>query len=129
MKKDAIKDYIKVKFICPIFHDDIYLMTGNKDAANKFCSGLDLTDKHRGKCAEMADDSSKLPGGFLVWVDKNENFYTMVHETLHLAKTVFEYHGVPFNQENDEFIASYQNYWVRKFWITMSKGKTNGKRK
>ncbi len=123
------KDYLKVKFVCPIFKDDVWLMTGNPKAAEAFCKGLKLTKAHRGKCVDLADDKDELPSGFLIWIDSSENFYTMVHETLHLVRTVFEYHGVPFNQENDEFIASYQNYWVRKFWNTMSKGKTNGKRK
>jgi len=128
-KKVKKKEYLKVRYVCPLFNDDIYLMTGDQDAAENFCKGLELTDKHRGKTAEIADKGSLLPGGFLVWVDSRQNYYTMVHETLHLARIIMEYHGVPFNAENDEFIATYQTYWVKKFWHTMSKGKDNGKSK
>ncbi|GAI51578.1 unnamed protein product [marine sediment metagenome] len=45
----------------------------------------------------------------------------MVHETLHLVVRIFEQGGIPFNSENEEIIAYYQNYWIGKFWDKMSK--------
>ncbi|MHA1402007.1 MAG: hypothetical protein ACTSQE_16790 [Candidatus Heimdallarchaeaceae archaeon] len=96
------------------------MIIGDKEIAKKFCDGLDLTSRHNGKCAEIKDKINGI-SGFLVWIDKPENYYTIVHECLHLTKIIFMYHGVPFNSENDEFIAYYQNYWVRKFWHKMSK--------
>ena len=115
------------RFTCPIFCDDIYLLIGDKDKANAFCNELDLTDKHLGKCAEMVDAESEIPSGFMIWVRSAELYYTLVHECLHLTNKIFGNHGVPFNETNDEIIAYYQNYWIRKFWYSMSKEINKGK--
>ena len=129
-------DKTRFKLRCPLFNDDIYLLVGSKEKANAFCKDLNLTDKHLGKTAEIADTNSMLPEGFLIWVKEPGMYHTMVHECIHLVNKIFQYHGIPFNSENDEIIAYYQNYWVKKFWHIMgnlieckTEGKTNGSNK
>ena len=112
---------MKYKFTCPIFDDEIYLIVGNSSEAKKFVKGFEVTDKHNGKCVEIEDVKSETACGFLVWVNRSDNYYTMVHECLHLVNMIFKFHGIPFTSDNDEIIAYYQNYWVRKFWNKMSK--------
>jgi len=120
MKKTKKKHRTRFKFICPIFQDEIFLFIGEKEKAEQFCGGLNLTTNHRGKVVEMFN-SDETRTGFLVWVDCFKNYHTMVHETLHLTGLIFKFHGVPFTADNEEMIAYYQNYWVRKFWHKMSK--------
>jgi hypothetical protein len=50
---------------------------------------------------------------FLVWSEKHDDMYTIMHEVVHLIKKIFEYTGAKF--EDDETIARYQEFWVRKF--------------
>ena len=116
---------MKYKFICPIFDCDVHLIIGDKSEALKFCD-LELTNNHVGKCIEIYDKKTKKSLGYLVWVKDKKNFYIMVHETVHLTKQIFETHNIPFTPENDELIAYYQNYWIRRFWKVMSK--TKGKK-
>lgn len=58
---------------------------------------------------------------YLVWVRRKDDFYCLLHETLHLAKEVFGDRGIPFDNKNDEMIAYYQEYWFKKFWRLMNK--------
>jgi len=111
---------MKYKFICPIFRDEVFLFIGDIDKAKKFCKGLEISPNHTGKCSEIQDKETKVEG-FLVWIDEPKNYNTMVHECLHLVSYIFKMHNIPFNETNDEIIAYYQNYWVRKFWNKMSK--------
>lgn len=136
IQKKKKTEKIKYHFNCPIFNDDIYLFIGSKEKANAFCRDLNITDKHLGKTAEIADTNSLLPEGFLVWVKEPEMYYTIVHECLHLTRLIFAYHGVPFNETNDEVMAYYQEFWVEKFWHIMGnlieckkKGATNASNK
>ena len=72
---------MKYKFICPIFEDEICLLIGGKSEADKFCSGLELTNNHRGKCTEIKDKSDDTMG-YLVWIKEPQLYQIMVHETV-----------------------------------------------
>ena len=111
---------MKYKFICPIFRDEIFLFTADIEKLNKFCPEIEIATNQNGAFYEIRNKSTDVTG-LLVWVDKSDNYNTMVHECLHLVRAVFKNHGVPFNSKNDEIIAYYQNYWVRTFWHKMSK--------
>jgi hypothetical protein len=52
---------------------------------------------------------------FLVWSEKNDDIFTIMHETLHLVVKIFGYTGAAFSGDNEETIARYQEFWVRKF--------------
>ena len=56
------------------------------------------------------------------WYKEDKIDYdSMIHETVHLVRRIFDKKGIPFNSNNDEMIAYYQNYWIKKFWDKMSK--------
>jgi hypothetical protein len=114
---------MKFKFDCPIFRIDVFLVIGKRKEAESFCNDLKeygLDDDCAGGVWEIEDKDTKNKS-FLVWVDGMNQYHNMVHETLHLTRKIFGMHGVEFNSDNDEIIAYYQNYWVRKFWNKMSK--------
>lgn len=65
-----------------------------------------------------------MDGEYPVYVMKLSNkndFYGLVHESLHLVKSIFRDRQIPFTPENDETIAYYQSWWVRKLWHEMHK--------
>ena len=110
------------RFKCPIFGVSVILVTGDKKQLNKVAklSG-DECEYHDAECSTLLDDDD-IVKGFLVWILVPDDYYAMVHETMHLVKRIFKVIGIPFNSDNDEVMAYYQNYWVRKFWNKMSKG-------
>lgn len=57
---------------------------------------------------------------FLVWIKSLKDFYTMSHETAHLAIRIFEDRKVPINDQTTEAFAYYQEFWNRSFWRMMS---------
>lgn len=117
---------MKYKFICPIFQIKVYLVIGDKKQLKSFhCYEEDYHDAecHNIEVEEINSDGSEgiKNRHLLVWIKENEDYHGMVHETVHLVKRIFEIMGIPFNDNNDEIIAYYQNYWVRKFWHKMGK--------
>ena len=110
---------MKYKFICPIFRLEVRLYVGENEnprlnddlLSGGCCSALTHTVVRKNNVLNY----------FVVWVQKADGYGDMVHETLHLTKRIFDLANVPFNSDNDEIIAYYQNYWVRIFWHKMSK--------
>lgn len=107
---------MKYKFICPLFRIEVRLLVGDKKKLkvdwlyeNCYCAITSTVTKDNGVLEYIT-----------VWVEKANDYNSMVHETVHLTKRIFEMMGIPFNETNDEIIAYYQNYWVRKFWNKMS---------
>lgn len=60
---------------------------------------------------------------YVILLEDNKDYYTLAHECLHLVKRVFEDRGIPFNSKNDEMIAYYQTYWIKRIWRSMPKRK------
>ena len=101
---------MKYKFICPIFRIEVWLCMGNKEKDEGYSASVGTVTKDSGDIDHIT-----------VWIEKPDNYNDMVHETIYLTKRIFEIVSIPFTAENDEIIAYYQNYWVRKFWNKMSK--------
>ena len=111
---------MKYKFKCPLTSIPITLILGNKNQIQNIVSDSVKDNCHDAETCTLVDDED-IVQGILVWVEDKEAFYSMVHETVHLVKSIFEITGIPFTSDNDEIIAYYQNYWIRKFWNKMSK--------
>ena len=105
---------MKYKLICPLFQVKVLLVSGDKKQLEKFVDDFG-DNEHDAECHTIYDKASKIDG-FLVWIKDPMDYNGIVHETMHLIKRIFECMGIPFNLENDEIMAYYQNYWVRKFW-------------
>jgi len=116
---------MKYKFTCPLFRIKVYLVTGDKKQLKAFhCYEVDFHDAetHSVEVEHINADGSVesiKSSWLLVWINESNNYHAMVHETLHLTKRIFGIMGISFDESNDEMIAYYQNYWVRKFWHKM----------
>ena len=117
--KKVKKQKTKFKFICPIFRQEIRFILGD---IKQLKNVPDLIDYKNliAFCHTVLDEGGNVDY-FLVWVAESVDYNSMVHETVHLVKRMFTAVNIPFNSDNDEIIAYYQNYWVRKFWNKMSK--------
>jgi hypothetical protein len=60
---------------------------------------------------------------FLIVVYNVDDFYTLSHELIHLVRNVFAQRKLNFDSDNDEAIAYYHEYWLRRFWRLMDKKK------
>lgn len=80
------------------------------------CSGLEgaviLVDKQI-KAGKVRD--------YIVWIEKPNAFYTLMHESIHLVKHIFRDRGIPFTDWNDEIIAYYHAHFFKKMWHICSK--------
>ena len=110
----------KFKFICPIFRVEVILYLGDKKQLKVYSLDYSINKDSLAECL-LYSDKDDTPLGLVVWVKDEVDYYSMVHETLHLVKRIFELKNIPFDSENDEMIAYYQGYWVRKFWNKMGK--------
>lgn len=113
----------------PVFRAILYFIW---DATHTEASQY-LWDKHRIKhdlngmdgiylYAEGTDkNGNSLGGEHFIWINGKDNYYTLTHECLHLVKGVCEALSIPFDKDNDELVAYYQEYWVRRLWRVVSK--------
>ena len=113
------KQKTKFKFICPIFRIEVILILGDKKQLVNIVGNYEPKEHHNAECILKKDGN--LVTGIFVWVEERDDYFSIVHETIHLARIVFQVMNIPFNSDNEEIIAYYQNYWVRKFWNKMSK--------
>ena len=58
---------------------------------------------------------------YIIWLEKGKDFYSLVHECIHLVKHIFVNRGIKFDANNDEQIAYYHEYWVKQFWHAIGK--------
>lgn len=106
MKKKLLTD--------DVFIVDVYAITGTREEAQKFLDkeGVKQTLGGVGCCYALPDNK-----GFVVWLMHPDDFYVLMHETLHLVTAAFEAKGINVNLANEEeVIAYYQSYWFRKLW-------------
>jgi len=120
MKKTKKKQQTRFKFLCPLFGVEVILHLGDKKQIKEHSLDLEINKSHLAECILYSDEDDN-PIDLTIWVKDKTDFYSMVHETLHLVKQIFGMKNIPFNSDNDELIAYYQGYWVRKFWNKMSK--------
>ena len=89
------------------FYDKLYLAT----VELKIQRGKDHFSCYV-ESIECDDGSIK----YVVSMDNKEDFYSLLHECLHLVKQIFLDRHIPFTAENDEAIAYYQEWWFKKLW-------------
>ena len=110
------------KFYCPLTQIGVHFLIGSQKDAQKFAKGLELGDYAAGCTVKIEKKEKKeTTRSFLIWVDGNDMLCDIPHESLHLTKMIFDMYGFPFDSENDEIIAYYQGYWIRKFWNIVNK--------
>lgn len=80
------------------------------DSLNGSVTVLDITEKNGGVYRE-----------YLVNVEKKKDFYTLLHETVHLVGQILDDRMIPIRKENDEIFAYYQTYWFKTLWRFMNK--------
>lgn len=106
MKKKVLSD--------DVFIVDVYAITGTREEAQAFLNknGVEKILGGDGCCYTLPENK-----GFVLWVMHPNDFYVLMHETLHLVVAIFEAKGINVNLANEEeVIAYYQSFWFRKLW-------------
>ena len=117
------KQKTKFNFVCPIFKVDVCLNLGeiNKEKPPKIFNAEYIPKEDSlAECTIITNDNG-VELAYHVWIKDKTDYHSMVHETVHLVEYILKKKNIPFSSENQELIAYYQNYWVRKFWNKMGK--------
>ncbi len=97
-----------------VFIVDCYAICGTREEAQEFLNKkkVDYTLGGNGCCLALPNNE-----GFVLWLEHSDDFYVLMHETLHLVVGAFEAKGINVNLANEEeVVAYYQAYWFRKLW-------------
>ena len=86
---------------------------------------LDKTEdrKHSGETmnVDRINKDGSVYKEYRVCLEDKKDFYTLLHETVHLVEKIFTDRGIPFTSENSEIIAYYQTYWFKQIWRKINK--------
>lgn len=121
----------KKYFYEPIFQTTVLFMTETKPEQikeylkkKKYEQNLeeDFYDKTAGSVTVLEDIDKKGVKTilYLLVCEDKKGFYTLIHETHHLATRIMENVGVPVNEHNDEIAAYLQTYYFKLFWRYMN---------
>lgn len=121
---------MKVKsFYDPVFRVNVLFMTDSTPSEidkwlkrNRNACSTEGYDTTAGSVSFLDEETKK--GGktreYLVIVEDKKGFYTLLHETNHLATHILHDRMIPIQQDNDEVRAYIQEYWFRTLWRFMN---------
>jgi len=115
---------MKKKLYDPVFIADVILITGDWNDIKMHGQMLNPDGALLSGSVSVIETKNKLgqiQREYLIHIEDPKDFYTLLHETVHLVKTIFTDRGIPFTVENDEMIAYYQSFWFKKLWRILSK--------
>lgn len=112
MEKPFFKTYYD-----PLYFAFVEVMVCSRDDANAYFKkkkyNISVEEYHAGTTVSLVKDGKTK---YLIWMMDHYTFYALVHELIHLTRWIFINAGVPFGPDNDEGIAYYQGYWLKKIW-------------
>lgn len=117
----------------PVFLADVWFLYGgtveevkNWYKKKKITSDFDPKLQGYVELLDFTKDDGTVERSYILRIEEND-FYTLSHECLHLVRHILTDRGVPFRPENDEVIAYYQGYWLKRLWrLTNKKKGKNG---
>lgn len=78
---------------------------------------------------DETDGKGRRTREYMVVVEDRKSFYTLLHETHHLANHILNDRGIGINNENDEISSYVQTYWFKTLWRFMNNKKVTLKNK
>lgn len=70
---------------------------------------------------DKTDHLGRQTREYLVIVEGKKDFYTLLHETIHLVHHILSDRMIPVNEKNTEIIAYLSEYWFRTLWRFMGR--------
>lgn len=121
------------KLHCDIYGADVWLVVGSEDLAifykRRKVSGETLTpDRLQGfvQNVDVVKNEDVTFRDYLIYLEDKDNFYTLLHETVHLVNHILRDRNAHYDWYKDEVFAYYQTYWVKKLWRAVdTKGKND----
>ena len=110
------------KLYDPVFLADVTFLYGGSISDltswyNKKKITSDCDPKLQGY-VELLDYTKKdktVERSYIIRIEEKD-FYTLSHECIHLVRHILDDRGIPFSPQNDEVIAYYHNYWLKRLW-------------
>ena len=119
MKKPKLKHH----FTCPLYNFKVILILKDRKLLEDKYDLVDAEIKNRPDLDNKwykGELWTTRTGVYIVWIEHVDDFYTMIHECLHLAVKILTSVDIEVSERNDEVLAHYQGYWCRKFWHVMA---------
>jgi len=110
------------------FIAEVYLVTG--DDLEKYYQKK-AVDEGRQKPDELDGfvqridlrEKNALFREYLIYIEDEANFYTLLHETVHLVNQILVDRNIWYDPKIDELFAYYQTYWFKRLWRAINKKK------
>lgn len=83
-------------------------------------SDVDAKLKGYVELLDYTKEDSTVERSYIIRIEEND-FYTLAHECIHLVRHILTDRGIPFTPENDEIIAYYHGYWLKRLWRLSNK--------
>lgn len=117
---------LKKVFTEPVFKSAVIFMAGYCiDDVHKWFKkvGFNLNRKNKLNTNDIGSVWSIPDSKYshIVWIGDPEDYYTILHESIHLATTIMDEKGIPISKNNDEVLAYLSEFWTRIFWKYISK--------
>lgn len=117
-----------IKLYEPVFTADVTFIYGGSvdDLTNWYKKKKIVSDQDPKLLGyvELVDYTKKdktIERSYIIRIEEND-FYTLSHECIHLVRHILDDRGIPFRPENDEVVAYYHTYWLKRLWRLTNKG-------
>lgn len=116
------------KFYEPIMTADVIFITDSTPVAiekwmkrkyNRIAEGYDSLAGSV-TLLDETDKKGRRTREYLIIVEGKKDFYTLLHETVHLTQHILRDRMISVREDNDEVFAHYQTYWFKQLWRFMN---------
>lgn len=123
MKKRKIKR-VRKYFFNPIYKYGVWFMSGYPcDEVHRWL--LKKYPDERFEPLRNEDTGGTWSNGdnrpSIIWIKKYNDYYTIVHEVVHLVLDLMHWKKIPIEAKNSETIAYLVEYYTEEFWREISK--------
>lgn len=94
------------------FYDHVYMATVELQF-------IDCGDKFYGRVDRFEKDTGERK--YVVSLSRKDDMASLIHECVHLVRLIFRDRHIPFDEFNDESIAYYLCWWVKRLWSSYHK--------
>ncbi len=115
------------KLFDPVFLADVWFLYGGTIEElkgwyknKKIISDFDPKLQGYVELLDFTKKDGSVERSYIIRIEEND-FYTLAHECVHLVKHIFTDRGIAFRPENDEAVAYYHGYWLKRLWRLTNK--------
>lgn len=118
------------KLRCDVFTADVWVVVG-PDNLEAYYKKRDVGEGREGwnqyngfvQAIDQKEKTGEIFREYLIYLEDKDDFYTLLHESVHLVNHILRDRNAFYNWDKDELFAYYQTYWFKKIWRLVNKKK------